>query len=111
MKEADQRQVWSKRLEEQKTSGKTIAAWCQEQSLSESKFYYWRKKLYAEELQNNKTIKWLSLNSNIDTPTQIAYENPGNTLSVHIGQATIEIKRGFDPELLAQVLKVLKTIC
>lgn len=34
-----------------------------------------------------------------------------DTMKVKIGQATIEIKSYFDPTLLANVVKVLKTIC
>jgi len=49
-----------------------------------------------KQTENNQPVKWLSLD--LDNGKQ-ADPTPGS-ITVHIGQVTIEIKRGFDPQLL-----------
>ena len=42
---AEQRRVWQERIGEQKQSGQTIRAFCEERGLSAAQFYYWRQRL------------------------------------------------------------------
>jgi hypothetical protein len=44
-------------------------------------------------------------------PLEIEQANlaPGS-IAVHVGMATIEIKQGFDPHLLRQIVKILQSI-
>jgi transposase-like protein len=95
--------LWEQRLADHETSGKSIAAWCREHSIRDNQFYYWRKKLRMDQVENNQPVKWLPLG------LEQANLAPGS-IAVHVGQATIEIKPGFDPHLLRQIAKVLQTI-
>ena len=45
MERSNLRSLWEQRLADYDVSGQTIKAWCREQSIRESQFYYWRKKL------------------------------------------------------------------
>ncbi len=40
-----------------------------------------------------------------------SFNNTNETMQIKIGQATIEVKPDFDPTFLANVVKVLKTVC
>jgi len=55
--------LWEQRFAEFESSGKTIAAWCKEQSIKESQFYYWRKKLRMGQAKE-QPVKWLAVNLN-----------------------------------------------
>jgi transposase-like protein len=44
-KRAEQRQLWHELIAEQKKSGKSIRAFCQERGQKEHLFYFWRKQL------------------------------------------------------------------
>ena len=99
----DLRSLWEQRLADQATSGKSIATWCREHSIRDNQFYYWRKKLRMDQVEHNHPVKWL--------PLEVEQTNlaPGS-IAVHVGQVTVEIKQGFDPHLLRQIVKVLQTI-
>lgn len=45
MTNSDKKQRWQARLQQQKESGLTIAAWCENHQVSIAQFYYWQKKL------------------------------------------------------------------
>jgi len=98
--------LWERRFKEFESSGKTIAAWCKEHSIKENQFFYWRKKLRSDQPQYNQPVKWLSLDMDVDREEQPA----ADSISIHIGQAAIEIKKGFDKELLRDILKVLQVL-
>ena len=99
----DLRSLWEQRLADHEASGKTIAAWCREHSIRDNQFYYWRKKLRIDQVENNHPVKWL--------PLEVEQTNrTSGSIAVHVGQVTIEIKQGFDPHLLRQIVKVLQTI-
>ncbi len=104
MEDSNLRSLWEQRLAEYETSGKTIKEWCQEQSIRENQFYYWRRKIRPEKVEENQPIKWLSINL-ADSST-----SSSNSIAVHIGQMTVEVKSGFDHNLLREILKVLQTV-
>jgi len=98
--------LWEQRLTEYETSGKSVAVWCKEQSLRDNQFYYWRKKLRLGQAENDKQVKWLSLDLDHGNQTSRA----ADSISVHVGQVTIEIKRGFDQHMFREIVQVLQTI-
>ena len=44
-KQPELRELWRRRIAQQKASGQSIHAFCRDQTLSENSFYAWRKKL------------------------------------------------------------------
>lgn len=94
--------TWEKYLKEQKTSGKTIRAWCREETVSENRFYYWRKKLQTVKTNNKQQVKWL--------PIEAIETKPGMPITVYLGKARIEIPKNFDQYQLREIIKVLQTV-
>jgi len=99
----DLRSLWEQRLAEHQVSGKSITAWCNDHSIKVHQFYYWRKKLRFSQADNNQPVKWLALGLD-----RVSLDP--DTIAVHIGQATIEVKKGFDQQLLREIMQVLQTI-
>jgi len=99
----DLRSLWEQRLAEYQAGGKSIAAWCNDHSIKVHQFYYWRKKLRFSQADNNQPVKWLALGLD-----RVSLDP--DTIAVHIGQATIEVKKGFDQQLLREIMQVLQTI-
>ena len=98
--------LWERRFKEFESSGKTIAAWCKEHSVRENQFFYWRKKLRSDQVEKDKPVKWLPLD--LDTGSE---EGPvADSITIHIGQVTIEVNKGFDKHLLLDVLKVVQAL-
>jgi transposase-like protein len=101
----ERRTQWEERLAEYEASGQRISSWCKENSITPRQFYYWRRKLRTEHLKKDQPVKWLPLK----------YEShqldiAGDAIAVHIGQATVEIRKGFNRELFREIIQVLQTI-
>lgn len=98
--------IWEQRLAEYEGSGKSVAAWCKEQTVKENQFYYWRKKLRIGQTEKAQPVKWLSLDLQLSKQA-----NPvGDSITVYVGQATVVIRKGFDHHLLREIVQVLQTI-
>jgi transposase-like protein len=97
--------LWEQRLAEYENSGKTIKAWCQEQAVRENQFYYWRKKL-RDQSGTGKPVKWLPVKLDNSKQGSLA----SDSIAVHIGQVTVEIKKGFDQQLFREIVQILQTI-
>jgi hypothetical protein len=92
---------WRRLISEQVRSGKSVAAFCREQQLRASHFYWWKKRL-----RENTTARFVEV--------QVA-ESPANLP----GDARIEVRlqkgrslmvgRGFDPEQVRALLAVVES--
>ena len=103
----ERRARWKALLDNYKTSGERVEAWCKRHQVTERQFYYWRRKLRQVDEPLLPTVKsqWVSLR--LDEPVA----SPEHTLLVKVGAATIEVRPGFEPSLLAEVVRTLQLLC
>ena len=92
---------WTERIEVFLASGLSQRAWCEQQGLWPNQLSYWLRKLRGE-ASPSRNDRWINLNT-------IAPSSSG--ISLRIGNAVLEIERGFDPEVLADVLRTLMAVC
>lgn len=118
----EQREVWRTRLEAFKASGQNGVAWCRENEISYHQFRYWLLRLDSEESPIDSASGWLSVAVGDDEacscmdddhePSSVevgdgATSEAGVTLLIRVGRASVEVKPGFDPVLLANVVSAL----
>ncbi|MEB3104068.1 IS66 family insertion sequence element accessory protein TnpA [Ferviditalea candida] len=106
MTQEELQQIWAARIKDYRASGERVSAWCERQGVTQRQLWYWMKKL--KRLEQEKSADqplWLSVH--VDEDTTI----PSSSLLVTVGSATIEVRAGFEPSLLADVIKTLKTVC
>ena len=108
MEREELREVWRGRVAAFRASGQTGKGWCAANNLRPNQLCYWMKKLKDEEAAKAPggaeppgSTKWLPLEIN-EQP-----ENTESRLLIKVGQAAIEVQAGFDPALLAEVVKTL----
>ena len=89
----DVQQQWTDKIAGWRTSGLSIAAWCRDHDESYSRFLYWRRQLEPE--RDGRFV-------------ELAVQPAGLNLSCN--GLTLQLERGFDPDLLRDVLSVLKTV-
>jgi len=94
----EMRRLWEDRLAVYKASGQTARAWCAENTVSVSQLYCWLKKMNAPLEQ-----VWL--------PVEIKEPCIENIMNIRIGEAIVEVRPGFDPDLLLKVVKPLGALC
>jgi transposase-like protein len=99
------RKKWEARISEFKASGQSGAAWCAENNVNLHQFYYWVRQFKSSNSVDVKTSKWLSLE--ISNQSQDLTSN----LLVRIGEVTIEVKPDYNPDLLLNVIRTLRTLC
>lgn len=95
---------WEARIAEYRASGLSAAAWSVANGVSVHRLYYWLKKFRDTDAQTVPQAQWLP----------VAFESSGSRedcLHVRIGQAIIEVKPGFDPALLIEVVRSLAKLC
>lgn len=101
----ERRRLWIDRVAAFKESGKSARAWCAANDLKDYQLHYWLKKYVSTE-KEVPSSQWISVE--IEQKPVI---NDCNTLTIKVDQAMIEVKLGFDPILLRDVVKALNTTC
>lgn len=92
---------WKEHIREWKESGLSQAGYCRKQKISLKCFVYWKRKLTRTELST----------SMVEVPRFKAAQvfSQSRPLCLRIGDRySIEIDRGFDPETLGKLLRVVE---
>ena len=96
--------LWRSRLEQCKSSGMTVKAWCETQGCSLNQYYYWKRRFSVSTANLATPSQWVQVNV-VETDTTPA-------INLYIGQARIEVQQGFNPTLLQEVVAAIgRTSC
>jgi hypothetical protein len=109
MAKADQKTIrnWQERVEEYKASGLTREAYSKQKGIQVYQLDYWRRKLSRRSKghKSSSADQWI--------PLQIA-DSPGKKdshIDLWIGSIRVEVRHGFDSQLLAEVLQTVGARC
>jgi len=101
MNENERNEQWRERIRAYRDSGQTMRAWCAAQEIPFNQLKYWLRKLSSSKRKASATT-WV-------TVTPASHPSPeASSLVVRIGNASIDIRPGFDASLLTQVVRVLE---
>jgi len=110
MKSAKENQeYWWNHLAALQRSGLSRRAYCQQNNLKISSLDYWRNKCKPSSTavaRRDGGNRWVTLQVG-DQPIA----GPGARIRLRIGRFAIEVEPGFDPKLLADVLRVAGSAC
>jgi len=98
MTKKETRHLWKARIAEYKSSGQSASTWCAAHNLNPRQLWYWLRK-EKQGTSETTALSWL--------PVKLNDENHHKSLLVKVGQVTVEVKPGFDPKLLLDVVKTL----
>ncbi len=93
---------WEKQVTAFHESGMSAAKFCEANGLVEHQLWYWIGKFRKEKRKPTQSAQWVPVK--VDEPITLHSDKP---LIVKIGEAKIEVRAGFDPELLSAVVKTL----
>jgi hypothetical protein len=91
---------WRRLISEQMRSGKSVAAFCREQKLRASHFYWWKKRL-----RKGVAAKFLEVHVAETTPG--AADDPRIEVRLKNGRSLV-VGRGFDADHLRALLAVVE---
>jgi len=107
MTKAELQKEREKRITEYRASGLKAKEWCAVHNVTPSQLWYWLRKFKNRNGPSHTSpSRWL--------PVELSEQSPadqGDSLLIRIGQAGIEVKSGFDQDLLSQVIRILVALC
>jgi len=106
MTKTELRKEWAARVAAYKASGQSASAWCEANNLNPRHLWYWLRKYKNIETPAIKPSPWLSV-----AVSELKPNSTQGTLLVRVGQATVEIKPGFNTALLSDVVRILAELC
>ena len=99
--------LWAERIQELRSSGQSMRAWCLEHKISTSTMGYWMRKLEAKEQEIETEPVFAKLPSEREITANIVPIS-SSALQIFISEnIRIEISYSCRPELLETLLKVL----
>lgn len=82
-------QIWRERIEGQVRSGKSVRVFCEEHQLTQSTFFYWRKKFRDKPgrfIPVSRALPWASISPRIHLPNGVRIELGAGLESVAVNQ-------------------------
>ncbi|WP_028986827.1 IS66 family insertion sequence element accessory protein TnpA [Thermicanus aegyptius] len=108
MTQNERRPIWETRVEAYRASGASgqrASEWCAAHQVTPRQLSYWMKKLKKVD-EISIRFQWVSLH--VDHAMK---EEGRASLLVQVGSVAIEVGPGYNPSLLADVVRTLKTLC
>lgn len=104
MKNEELSKTWETRIAQFKASGQSATVWCANNNIKINQLRYWLRKFKSSKKTTASTSQWLSVEVG-EVPS-----NSNNTLAIKVGKVIIEVKSGFDPVLLTEVVRTIMTV-
>ena len=105
-------EIWRQRVVDCRTSGMTIAKWCEENQIHLKTYYYWQRKIWDYEMGCLKSLEKSPPNvekirfAQVDLSVAPGTESTTVAIIRH-GNWSIEISNSFDPSLLSRVMQMV----
>jgi len=107
MTKVERQKEWETRITEYRASGQSAKVWCAAHNVTPRQLWYWLRKFKSKkDAPFMKSPQWLPVEVSGQLPAE-----QGNALLIRVGKAGIEVRPGFDPALLSQVVRVLVSLC
>jgi len=87
-----------------RSSGMKAKAWCEAKGIEYRQYVYWATKLNRESQPEPEPQLWAHV-------TMTQEECSTSEIRLQCGKWTISLETGFNPTLLADILKVVGTLC
>ena len=88
------RAIWAGHIDRQRQSGKGVKAFCTDEGLKVWQFSYWRGVIHPAKTEPKGFVE-----VNVKS---------GGGVAIEVNGCRIEVERGFDPELLRQVVAAMR---
>jgi hypothetical protein len=114
IEKGEQRQLWISRLSDMGDSELTQEEWCRRHNIPYSTFRYWARKLKQEADSKNQPANWLKVDltdnavASLRMPDTERFDR--SMIRIKIGEFTVELQDGCDPQRIVEVLRILKAV-
>jgi transposase-like protein len=104
------REQWRHRIAQQQSGGQTVAAFCRDQGVSENSFYFWKRRLREDVATGFVELK-TSPAPIREAPPAVLRQAQSSRIEVRLrGRRRLLVRRGFDRDLLVELVRTLEAI-
>lgn len=101
--------VWQQHIQDQRSSGLTVRAWCTQNGCSEKSYYYWLRLVRERMLEQAEGSTLVQVNP--EELVSASSTETGSSISggvvIRFGHACIELPEHTDTEAIASLVKAL----
>jgi len=103
MTHAERNELWKNRISDYQNSGLTMRNWCHQHQMNFHTFKYWLQKIQTNNQPTTVSdSQWFALDLNRQVASTPA-------IQLFVGGVHVEVSKGFDPQLLCEIIHALKT--
>ena len=100
-------QEWAARIQDCRSSGLSVRAWCRQEEINAATYYRWERELLAlaetEPCSSVSAVRFAEL----PAPKQVSRNVAERSATLHIGNASLDIYPGCDTEQLKMLVELL----
>ena len=101
-------QEWAARIQDCRSSGLSVRAWCRQEEINAATYYRWERELLAlaetEPCSSVSAVRFAEL----PAPKQVSRNVAERSATPHIGNASLDIYPGCDTEQLKMLVELLR---
>ena len=101
-------QEWAARIQDCRSSGLSVRAWCRQEEINAATYYRWERELLTGERRNGAPPSTAVTFAELPVPKQVSRNVAERCATLHIGNASLDIYPGCDTEQLKMLVELLR---
>ena len=108
LKHRVQLQEWAARIQDCRSSGLPVRAWCRQEEINAATYYHWERELLTAADQAPCSAVLAVTFAELPAPKQVSCNVAERSATLHIGNASLDIYPGCDAEQLKMLVELLR---
>ena len=101
-------QEWAARIQDCRSSGLPVRAWCRQEEINAATYYRWERELLTAADQAPCSAVLAVTFAELPAPKQVSRNVAERSATLHIGNASLDIYPGCDAEQLRLLVELLR---
>ena len=101
-------QEWSARIQDCRSSGLPVRAWCRQERINATTYYRWERELLTGVRKNGAPPSTAVTFAELPEPKKMSRNVAERCATLHIGKASLDIYPGCDAEQLRLLVELLR---
>ena len=101
-------QEWSARIQDCRSSGLSVRAWCKQEGVNATTYYRWERELLTGVRRNGTPPSTAVTFAELPAPMQVSRNIAERCATLHIGKASLDIYPGCNAEQLRLLVELLR---
>ena len=101
-------QEWAARIQDCRSSGLSVRAWCRQEEINAATYYRWERELLTAANQAPCSAVPAVTFAELPAPKQASCNVAERSATLHIGNASLDIYPGCDAEQLRLLVELLR---